>query len=374
MKKFHVFLLVFVFLCSTAFSQRQYVGWSTGYRTTWGGPAFNSIQFRCYTHVCYFSGSINAPSATEGKNFSTACHNNKSKAILCIGGWGAAGSFENNSNTAAKRATFITNMVNGMKNGGFDGLDIDWEEEGGGISNNYTLLIQELRTALNAITPRPLLTIATASNQIASCVAVKAYIDQANAMSYWSLVGGMTSYMNGFTSRGVPKTLLGVGYGYDVDKEVDVDNPNDVGAKCLFAINNGFGGVMVWEISRACAKCNDTTAYYVNKNATSALPFSQMAYGGKQETVFYVVNSTRTGVREIRYSVPSAAGNSQFIDLGLFDMRGSLVKSLVHGTRAPGMYNVPLAGGNAGFYISPGVYVVKMATPVGSQTGALIVK
>jgi chitinase len=373
MKKFHVFLLVFVFLCSTAFAQRKYVGWSTGYRTTWGGPAFNSIQFRCYTHVCYFTGSINGPLAAEGKNFSTACHNNKSKAILCIGGWGTMRSFESSCANATSRAAFITRIVNSMTAGGFDGLDIDWEDEGGGIKATYTDLMKELRTALNAITPRPLLTVATAAYQSSSCPPIAAYVDQMNLMSYWALVGGMASQMNSFTSKGIPKTILGVGYGYDTDNEVDVDNPNDIGAKCLFAINNGYGGIMIWEIGRACAKCNDTTAYYVNKNATSTLPFSQMANNGKQETVFYVVNSARTGVREIRYSVPSSAG-SQFIDLGLFDMRGSLVRSLVRGTRTPGMHNVPLAGGNAGFSISPGVYVVKMATPVGSQTGTLIMK
>ena len=36
MKKAVVLILALVLFCSTAFAQRKYVGWSTGYHTNWG--------------------------------------------------------------------------------------------------------------------------------------------------------------------------------------------------------------------------------------------------------------------------------------------------------------------------------------------------
>ncbi|MDB5047238.1 MAG: chiA4 [Fibrobacteres bacterium] len=357
--------------CGMAFSQAKYAGWSTGYHTTWGGQSAANTFFKAYTHVMYFSGSINPPSAGTGKSFTDAIHKGNCKAILCIGGWGAAGSFESSSNTAEKRAAFVTKIMDGMKAGGFDGVDIDWEEEGGGISGNYTLLLKELRTAVNAITPKPLLTIATADNQVASAVAVKDYVDQMNAMSYWTLVGGMAGYMKKFTDKGVPKSVLGVGYGYDTDGEVDVNNPTDVEAKCKFAIDNAYGGIMIWEIARACAACNDNTAKYVDKSAVTAVrPGMEARRAFMQSRTLAVVSNPLTGSRDIRYSVSSTDGNAAVIDLGLYDMAGGLVKTLAKGPSLPGNYSLPLEP--AGAAQGDGAYLIKLTTPAGTQAASTV--
>ncbi len=343
-------------------AQAKYAGWSTGYHTTWGGQSTQNTFFKAYTHVMYFTGSINPPSASTGKSFSDAVHTGKSKAILCIGGWGAAGSFESNSNTTEKRAAFVKKIMDGVKAGGFDGVDIDWEEEGGGISNNYTLLLNELRVECDKLTPKPLLTIATADNQVASAVAVKDKVDQMNAMSYWTLANGIAGYMKKFTDKGVSKAVLGVGYGYDNDGEVDIDNPTDIEAKIKFAIDNQFGGIMIWEIAHACAQCNEVTAKYVNKDIASALRpgMAQRLAFRRANTLSVAVNPV-TGAREVRYSVAAGAGNAATIDLGLYDMGGALVKNLAKGATAAGSYSLPLGVGAA----SRGAYVVRMVGPEG---------
>lgn len=358
--------------CGLVFSQAKVAGWSTGYHTTWGGQSTADTYFKAYTHVMYFSGSINPPSAGSGKSFTDIVHRNNSKAILCIGGWGAANSFENSSNSPDKRAAFIRKMVDGMQAGGFDGLDIDWEEEGGGISNNYTLLVKELRTALNAITPKPMLTIATADNQVASAVAVKDYVDQMNAMSYWTLAGGMANYMKKFTDKGVSKSVLGVGYGYDTDGEVDVDNPTDIEAKCKFAIDNGYGGIMIWEIARACEQCNVITAKYVDKNAVTAVrPGMEARLAFRKANTLSVSSNPITGAREIRYSVASRNGQAALIDLGLYDMAGGLVKTLAKGPSLPGDYALPL---NASADVGAGsAYVVRLVTPSGVEAAPALI-
>ena len=349
----------------TAGAQAKYAGWSTGYHTTWGNQSTANINYKAYTHVMYFSGEINPPSASTGKNFSDIVHKNNSKAIVCIGGWGAAASFENSSNTPEKRAAFVKKMVDGMKAGGFDGVDIDWEEEGGGISNNYTLLVKELRVELDKITPRPLLTIATADNQVPSAVAVKDVgIDQMNAMSYWTLAPGMRNYMKKFTDKGVSKKILGVGYGYDTDNEVDVDNPTDIEAKCKFAIDSGFGGIMIWEISRACKACDEMTIKYVNKDAASAVrPQMDARMAFMKSKTLAVARNPITGSREIRYTVGAGAA---MVDLGIYDMDGGWVKTLAHGRQGAGDYVVPM--GSAGSRAQ----VVRLVTPDGIEAAPIL--
>jgi hypothetical protein len=367
MKKSLFLIFALVLLCSTSFSQRKYVGWSTGYHTTWGGQSIASMYFKAYTHICWFDGGIHGPSNSEGLNFTSTCHKNNTKAIVCIGGAGAGGDFTT-ATTNANRAAYIASLVTMMQTQGFDGIDMDWED--GINAAQYTALHTELRAALDKITPRPLLTVATAQYLSANTAPLYQLFDQMNVMSYWVLVGGVASQMNSFTSKGVPKSKLGVGWGYDTDGELDVDNPNDIGAKCLYAIDNGYGGVMIWEIARACAKCQDTNAYYVNKTTTPVLPMMAMTQH-EQQASFSIMNNGTANGQGIRFCVPSA----QTITLQVFNMKGALVQNLTQRAYGPGTYTIPLANNNGGrALIHSGIYVVKMATPGSSTSGTLVVR
>ncbi len=361
-------ILVLSMVVASTYAQtaRKYVGWSTGYHTNWDGKSPTQLNYKPYTHMCWFSGSINAPSLSEGKAFTAACHQNNTKAILCLGGAGAGNSFTSNT-TNANRGAFISKSVAAMVAQGFDGIDLDWED----VINatQYTALHKELRDSLNKITPRPLLTVATAGYLSSNTATVKDVFDQVNVMSYWSLIGNMQNEMNTFTSKGFAKEKLGVGYGYDNDGEVDINNPNDIGAKCLFAINGGYGGVMVWEVALACTKCADTTAYYVNKDiANSIHPSFAARMAAKPQISFALVNNGENA--NLRYIVPAAA----FVDMKMFNMRGMLVRDLVHGDMQAGTYTIPIVKNNETAPINPGAYIVKMATPQGNQSGTIILK
>jgi hypothetical protein len=325
------------------------------------------MYFKAYTHICWFDGGIIGPSNSEGLNFTSTCHNNNTKAIVCIGGAGAGGDFKN-ATTNANRAAYISRLVTMMQAQNFDGIDMDWEDSINAVQ--YTALHTELRAALDKITPRPLLTVATAQYLSDYTAPLYQVFDQMNVMSYWVLVGGVATQMNSFTSKGVPKAKLGVGWGYDTDGELDVDNPDDIGAKCLYSINNGYGGVMIWETARACVKCQDTNAYYVNKITAPVLPMLAMTQR-EQQASFSIINNGATGGHEIRFCVNSA----QAINLQLFNMKGALVQSLTHREYGPGTYTIPLAANNAGHaLIRSGIYVVKIATPGGSTSGTMVVR
>ena len=183
-----------------------------------------------------------------------------------------------------------------------------------------------------------------------------------NIMSYYDLVSSSPSEVSAFSGKSVPKTKLGIGYGYDTDQEVDGPNecgngangnPTDVNAKCLYSINNGCGGIMIWEIDRAPAACDSVTALYVNKNAaTSVQPSYVMNYSTSGNSLLIRKNRA-TGMNEISYTVPGTSGSA--VDVSMFSANGALVRTLVHGVCNPGVYSFALQPGtmvaNSGFYV-----------------------
>ena len=83
------------------------------------------------------------------------------QTMISVGGWTWSERFSDVALTAASREAFAESAVDFMLNHGFDGIDIDWEYPvaGGEWDNvnrpedkqNYTLLMQELRTQLDAL-------------------------------------------------------------------------------------------------------------------------------------------------------------------------------------------------------------------------------
>lgn len=92
------------------------------------------------------------------------------KVMISVGGWTWSEHFSDVALTAASRQAFVQSCIDlfikgqygtfGTVPGIFDGIDVDWEYPvGGGLyvgrpedKHNYTLLMQEFRTQLNALT------------------------------------------------------------------------------------------------------------------------------------------------------------------------------------------------------------------------------
>lgn len=118
------------------------------------------------------------------------------RVVLSIGGWGADG-FSDAASSPSMREEFVNSVIEVVKQYQFDGIDIDWEYPGSGVAGikyrtedkqNFTLLLRDLRNALDAFQPGLLLTAALgADNSIANRVEVdkiKDYLDYLHIMTY----------------------------------------------------------------------------------------------------------------------------------------------------------------------------------------------
>jgi len=228
--------------------------WCTAYYPGWeqGAMPASSVDFTVVTHVVHFAvipnpdGSLN--SAANGVTLPnsmdviTKAHAADRKALICVGGAGSGPGFQG-ATSAANLATFINNLTNFMSARGYDGIDVDWEPLDAAAGPQYTNFVNGLRAALNAITPRPLLTAAIASppTSPALIASVHHQFDQINLMTYdlsgaypgwvtwhnapiydggyrFPSTGGLVPSADGMVTSiinaGVPSAKLGVGIAF----------------------------------------------------------------------------------------------------------------------------------------------------------------
>jgi chitinase len=136
------------------------------------------------------------------------------KVMIACGGWGGSGGFSDMAKTAETRKKFVESVGKFIKEYKLDGLDIDWEYPGmPGIGNpyipedkeNFTSLMQELRSELDKIGSDQVLTCAVAGWQeffdhieIEKVMQAVTYM---NIMSY-DLAGGGDPYTSHHTNLG----------------------------------------------------------------------------------------------------------------------------------------------------------------------------
>src|SRR3989442_6023330 len=222
-----------------------YAGWNQGQANDGLLPAQNS-DYGALTHVIHFSlvpnsnGTLdyasNSITQANSSALVQAAHAAGKKALICVGGWATDGGFLGASSSGTL-PIFVSNLVGFMTSRGYDGGDIDREPLNPGDAVQYTALITALRTALDAVSPRPLLTAATAW-QPSILAQVQSKFDQINIMTYdlsgaWGgwvtwhnsaiYDGGYTfpstggpvpsanGMVDGFTSAGIAKSKLGIG-------------------------------------------------------------------------------------------------------------------------------------------------------------------
>jgi hypothetical protein len=359
MKKFFSVFLMLLLMSSFTNAQYKgkYVGWSTGY--VYGSGTLNAKLYKAFTHLVNFhvtvttSGGLGTGDLRQSNqaNFVSVCHANNVKALLDIGGAGEHDHFKAACANASTQTTLVKNIINMALQYGYDGVDLDWEvaEDNDGWDNvaaNQAMFLAFHKQVHDSVKAHPpmMITAAVTDDWYPHCSAeVCSMMDQANAMSYDIKAANELNDANSVFSLGAPKSNHGIGF--DMNSQGAADNL----AKCRLAIDNSFGGVMAWSVTGFPNDFLDSLAHYVNPNrTTTALVSSQMHSANGADLC--ARNIRVAGLNEIIYTVPASV-NGTSVELGMYDLRGALVKTIFHGTRNAGTFVVGMDKTSAGTYV-----------------------
>jgi chitinase len=257
-------LLLTTVLVACANSSAQVAFWVAGYYPGWEQSSMpaSSIDFTTLTHVIHFSivpnsdGSLNTSdnsiTSANSANFVLQAHATGRPALICVGGGGTESLFQG-ATSSANLSSFINNLTNFVATRGYDGVDIDWEPLPSTDAQQFTNLINGLRSAMNGLSQPKLLTVAagayppygdSATADYLMFAALQNQFDQINIMTYdlsgpWSgwvtwfnspiydggyrfpnsggLVPSVDGAVTNFLKNGVAPAKLGIGiafYGY----------------------------------------------------------------------------------------------------------------------------------------------------------------
>lgn len=360
MKHLSAAILGMAMLASIASGQQKYLGWSLGYFTTWDNTYTpENLPWEAFTHMAYFQvwpnsdGSLRLPNEGIAKRLIAEGHKRGKKVIFCVGGAGVKDAFKG-ATSAANRSRFNSNILAYLKKLGWDGFDTDWEENFDDAQ--FIAWHKELRDSINLLTPVPLMTIA-AEDWFPITAKVHMYVDQVNNMRYTGTsAANYAKTLNVFTNAGAAKSKVGAGLGISMGMTVQ-----QVTEMSNMVINEGYGGLIQWDVTRnGGAPANMAAiAKFVNPVSTGIYT------GGPTRYRDQVMLSVDAG-RIIRYSVPTAS-TAGIIDLGIYDLNGTLIKSLVHGPAAWGVFSVPFTHPGAA-----GNYLVRLSAGNGLRASKVI--
>lgn len=222
------------------------MGYYPAWENTSGLLPVNNIAFAYLTHIA-FVGIIPRSDGTLNTNFyidaingptlaadvAARAHFAGKKALLMVGGAGAASSGFAGAASDAYRATFVANLISTKNRLGYDGIDIDWEPIPNDTSN-YQKLIEDLRAADTSILITTAVSQINPNFQTAKPVFASIWplVDQINIMTYDMAYNGagwsswhnaplmhssrqtptsVKSSVDAYLDAGVPRQKLGIG-------------------------------------------------------------------------------------------------------------------------------------------------------------------
>jgi chitinase len=272
-----------------------------GYLPHYRAGAIDTLPYELLTDIVYFSlapranGSIDSSKAKPEtlKKLTTLAKPKGVKVHVCVGGWGKSAGFSKMAAEPATRIAFVRNLTAFLKRHQLDGADIDWEHPTSKSEiENFQKLLIELKRAF-----RPngfQLTIAVAGWGTYLVPETIPFVDRIHIMAYdqgtpHSPYAGATRDMMHWEKQGVPKSKLVLGLpfygknakgqalGYseilnrfkpgadsDLAGGYHFNGPATIRKKTAYAIREGYGGVMIWELGQD-AKGKDSLLHAIRK-------------------------------------------------------------------------------------------------------------
>ena len=261
-----------------------------GYFPYWESGDVSSIDYSKVSDIIYFhiwpesDGSLNT-SAVNINDLNTIrdnAHASGVKVLIAVGGWGVSDGFPNMASDSASRSNFVSNVANYLQENQLDGVDIDWETTINQEKiDNQDVLLAELAATLHPM--GKLVTVAANGEVVELKASAANSVDWVNVMAYdmnWgtaehSTFSDSVNALQIYESVGIPKEKLSLGipfYGRDdntnaIKYEEIISScnisPSDnycngyffngidlVKQKTQYVIDNGFDGVMIWNLGQ----------------------------------------------------------------------------------------------------------------------------
>jgi len=234
-------------------------GWDIGWRLAAKNPWSDITQDYLFA-LQTTNGSALDTSFLKGVNVHAwvkAAHAHNVLAFITIGGiddqnW-------ENACSDTNRRTFVSNLVSYMNNNGFDGVDLDIEDN---YWSKLTPPVSAMNTCIQAIADAAHATITTGGKRAIVTEDVTTpwmgswlkedvpYIDQFNLMTYTSTVDQQNSDVQATHSQGIPYAKMVIG----VDLIDNGEPSGGCGQFQSYAKATGLAGVIVWDIREDAAR------------------------------------------------------------------------------------------------------------------------
>jgi chitinase len=294
---------------SDAGANGQWVmGYYTGYNT--GLLPIANIDWSGLTHIIFGPVTVNSATSlnmtfedsngtADAKALATAAHAHGVKALMMLGGQNSGAPIKA-ATTSGNVATFVSTLIADMKSVGFDGIDLDWEDN---VSlPQFIALVQGLRAAQ----PNIILTLPGGSLNLNSdhvdpqWVTVAQSLDRYNIQTYYpstayagtgsgwyswfsSPLSGNSGHtptaidavMAAYATAGIPKSKIGMGVAFyaicytgNVSAPLQsTDGSSIVGGDNAFPLSALFSGTGTYAKNTASA----------HVDATAKVPYLSLA-------------------------------------------------------------------------------------------------
>ncbi len=283
-----------------------------GYFPYWESGDTNSIDYTKLTDIIYFhiwpnaDGSLDT-SAVNTNDLNTIRNNAHSAGVnvlIAVGGWGVSNGFPAMAADNNARANFVANIANYIAANNLDGVDIDWETPIDQTKiDNQDILLSDLS---NTLQPLGKLVTVAANGEVAELKSSAAgSVDWVNVMAYdmnWgnaehSTFSDSVASLQMYENAGIPKEKLSLGipfYGRDdntnaikYEDVVSACNPlpsentcngyffngiDLVQQKSQFVLDNGYDGVMIWNLGQDTYEDNTSLLKAINDVIDDSTP------------------------------------------------------------------------------------------------------
>jgi len=301
--------------------------WTTGYYPGWEQAAMpaSSIDFTTLTHIIHFSvvpnsdGSLNSGdnsiTTANSADLVSQAHAAGRQVLICVGGGGTESLFQG-ATSAANLSSFINNLTNFVAARGYDGVDIDWEPLPSTDAQQFTNLVNGLRSALNGFSQHKLLTVAagayppygdSATADYLMFAALQNEFDQISIMTY-DLSGPYSGWVTWFNSP-----IYDGGYRFpssgglvpSVDGAVTNFLKNGV-APAKLGIGIAFYGYLWTDGSGTLSNCiTGPRQSWTNAPTATAIRYSDIMAGYYQTNLYHWDASAQSAYIGITNIIPS---------------------------------------------------------------------